>query len=62
MSDIHVNIYEGSAFEGRIDLIEQSDGTYRLDHPKADPCRIFIKTDNINEMVLFALMHLNTRE
>ena len=63
MADIHVNIYEGEAFEGRISLIDQGNSTYKLDHPLADPDRIFVRNgDNINEMVLFALMHLSTRK
>jgi hypothetical protein len=63
MSDIHVNIYEGEAFEGRISLIDQGNSTYKLDSPLADPDRIFIRNgDEIEEMVLFALMHLSTRK
>lgn len=63
MADIHVNIYEGEAFEGRISLIDQGNSTYKLDDPLADPDRIFVRNgDNINEMVLFALMHLSTRK
>ena len=63
MPDIHVNIYEGEGFEGRISLIDQGNSTYKLDHPLADPDRIFIRNgDDINDMVLFALMHLSNRK
>ena len=63
MPDIHVNIYEGDGFEGRISLIDQGNSTYKLDHPLADPDRIFIRNgDDINDMVLFAFMHLSNRK
>ena len=62
MPDIHVNIYEGEGFEGRISLIDQGNGTYKLDSPLADPDRNFYRgDDSINELVLYALMHLNNK-
>ena len=63
MGDINVNIYEGDAFEGRVTLKEIRTGVYKLDHPLADPDRIFQLIDNnINDMVLYALMHLSNRK
>lgn len=63
MGDIFVNIYEGDAFEGRITLRETNPGIYKLDDPKADPDRYFLRNgDDINDMVLYALMHLSTRK
>jgi hypothetical protein len=63
MADIYVSIYEGEAFEGQVSLIDQGNNTYKLDDPLADPDRIFIRIDDdINDMVLFALMHLSNRK
>jgi hypothetical protein len=63
MGDIYVNIYEDSAFEGRITLKEINPGVYKLDHPSADPDRIFLRNgSNVNEMVMYALMHLGLRK
>ena len=63
MSDIHVNIYEGEAFEGRISLKEVQPGVYKLDSPLADPERIFLRNgDDVNEIVLYALMHLSNQK
>jgi hypothetical protein len=62
MGDIHVNIYEESEFEGRISLIEQTDGTYKLDHHLADPDRIFYKNgNNIIDLLSNAFTHLTLR-
>ena len=61
MGDIHVNIYEDSAFEGRITLKEINPGVYKLDDPFADPDRIFLRNGDINSMVMYALMHLGLR-
>jgi hypothetical protein len=62
MPDIHVNIYEGEAFEGRISLIDKGNGVYKLDHPLADPDRVFLRNgDDVNEMILYALMHLSNK-
>lgn len=63
MGDIFVNIYEGDAFEGRVTLRETKPGIYKLDHPLADPDRIFQRIDdNINDIVLYALMHLSNQK
>jgi len=63
MGDIHVNIYEGEAFEGRISLKEVQPGVYKLDSPLADPERIFLRNgDDVNEIVLYALMHLSNQK
>jgi len=63
MSDIHVNIYEGDAFEGRITLKEVNPGIYKIDSPIADPDRIFIRNGgSVNEIVMYALMHLSNKE
>lgn len=64
MADFHVNIYEGEAFEGRVTLRETQPGIYKLDHPLADPERYFLheKGDDVNEMIMYALMHINNRK
>jgi len=64
MGDIHVNIYEGDAFEGRISLKEVQPGIYKLDDPLADPERYFLRNgdENVNEIVMYAIMHLSNRK
>ena len=63
MDDIHVNIYKGEAFESRFSLKYQENGTYKLDHPQADPDRVFTLIDgNINDMVMYALMNLSNKK
>jgi hypothetical protein len=63
MGDIYVNIYEGDAFEGRITLKEINPGVYKLDDPKADPDRIFLRNgDDPKEMIMYAIMHLSNRK
>lgn len=64
MSDIRIRIQEGSSI-GVFNLIDQKDGSYKLDHPLADPDRIFYKNskpDATEDLVLYALMHLCTRK
>jgi len=62
MADIHVNIYEGDAFEGRISLKEIQPGVYKLDDPIADPDRVFLRNgDNINDMIMYAMIHLSNK-
>lgn len=67
MSDIHVKIYEmdgGSDYNEEIILKDQHDGIFKLDHPKADPKRIFIRQngDSIQDLAYFALTHLRCRD
>jgi len=61
MSNITFKIQKG-AIEEVFTLIDQGDNTYKLDHPKADPNRFFIKNgEDESELVMYALMHLTTR-
>lgn len=64
MGDIHVNIYEGDAFEGRITLKEINPGVYKIDDPLADPDRIFLRNEesDISDIAMYALMHLGLRK
>ena len=63
MEDIHVNIYKGEAFESRISLRHQENGTYKLEHPSADTDSVFtLIDDNINDLVMYALMNISNKK
>jgi len=63
MTDIYIRIHEGESFEGQLTLKDQGDGTYRLNHPNADPNRIFYKeNEDLIDLASNALMHLNVQK
>jgi len=66
MSNIHVRIWEndgGSDYDETITLVDQKDGTFKLNHLLADPSRIFYKNgSDVQDLALNALMHLNVHK
>ncbi len=61
--NIHVTIKEDGETGNEITLKEVNPGVYKINHPNADPNRIFLRNGiDINELVMYALIHLNIKK